>query len=328
MAEPGSPVAVLSIVGPGRSGSTLLAGILGELPGVVDVGELRWLWQRGVLEGRPCGCGAPPVQCPVWCQVLARTVGALSTPGNASAADREVVDIVAAQDRLARRSRRVRVIRSAREGGAGCPDLRRVRSVTGRLLEAIAATTGARVIVDASKRPIDAAVVAGLPGVDHYVLHLVRDPRAVAFSWRRSKELAGPGSNSGQMAKRGLVGSAERWTENNLGTELLRRYVPSDRWMRLRYEDFVAAPREALAPLLGMLGATGPSPVGADGTVELGRNHTVAGNPVRFRTGPVPIRADDEWRSAMTGRQKALVTGLTLPLLRRYGYPVSAGAGR
>ena len=48
---------VVSIVGPGRSGTTLLGEILGEVPGVFDAGELRWLWRRGLGEDRRCGCG-------------------------------------------------------------------------------------------------------------------------------------------------------------------------------------------------------------------------------------------------------------------------------
>lgn len=312
---------VLSIVGPGRSGSTLLAGIIGELPGAVDVGELRWLWQRGVLEGRPCGCGVPPVECPVWSAVLVKTLGDLPVLAGGSPADREVFDVVGALGRLGGRSVRRRVLRAASRPEPGWHDLAQVRAVTADLLRALAATTGARVVVDSSKRPVDAAVMAGVSDVDHYVLHLVRDPRAVAFSWGRVKERAGPGS--APMARRGPVASAERWAENNLGSELLRRHVPRDRWMSLRYEDFVAAPRESADRVQAWLGEPGPNPVGDDGTVELSGNHSVAGNPVRFTTGAVTIRADDEWRRAMPGRRQALVTALTLPLLARYGYPVS-----
>lgn len=312
---------VLSIVGPGRSGSTLLAGILGEPTGAVDVGELRWLWQHGVLEGRPCGCGVPPVECPVWSAVLVKTLGDLPAPGAGTAADREVFDVVAAMERLGGRPVRTRTIRSASRPEPRWHDLALVRAVTADLLVALAATTGARMVVDSSKRPVDAAVMAGVPEVDHYVLHLVRDPRAVAFSWGRVKERAGPGS--APMARRGAASSAERWMENNLGSELLRRHVPGERWLRLRYEDFVAAPGPTLDRLLGWLGEPGPSPIGADGTVELHGNHSVAGNPVRFTTGPVPIRADDEWRRALPARHRALVTTLTLPLLAHYGYPLS-----
>src|SRR5690349_9744511 len=68
--EPDTQVKVLSIVGSGRSGTTVLASILGEVDGFTSAGELRWLWERGVVEGRPCACGAVPAECPVWSPVV------------------------------------------------------------------------------------------------------------------------------------------------------------------------------------------------------------------------------------------------------------------
>ena len=48
---------VVYIVGWGRSGSTLLTAVLGELDGAFAAGELRMLWGRGVIGRRLCGCG-------------------------------------------------------------------------------------------------------------------------------------------------------------------------------------------------------------------------------------------------------------------------------
>ena len=70
---------VLYIAGTGRSGSTLLANILGEVDGVFAAGEVRYLWQRGLTERRLCGCGVPVRECPVWSRVLAEA-GHLDEP--------------------------------------------------------------------------------------------------------------------------------------------------------------------------------------------------------------------------------------------------------
>ena len=67
---------MLVIVGTGRSGSTLLGRLLGALPGAVHVGEVRFLWQRGLIEARLCGCGVPVPECPFWRTVLAEAYGA------------------------------------------------------------------------------------------------------------------------------------------------------------------------------------------------------------------------------------------------------------
>ncbi|MGH8968320.1 MAG: sulfotransferase [Actinomycetes bacterium] len=317
-----APVKVVSIVGPGRSGSTLLAQILGEIPGFLNVGELRWLWQRGLLEQRPCGCGLPPARCPQWSEVVRKALGDVITePGQALPSQR-IAEIVAVQRRVAARSRRVHVVRSAdRETGAS-RDVVQLRSHTADLIDAIAATTGARVVIDASKRPVDAAVLGGLRSVDHYVLHLVRDPRAVAFSWGRVKPLPTVDGRRGDMAKRSLTHSAGRWLESNLGCELLCRHVPASRWLAVRYEDFVVAPEAELRRVCTWLGEREVPAMGDGATVRLHANHTVAGNPRRFTIGEVSIRADDEWARAMSRRRQAVVASLTLPLLLRYRYPV------
>ena len=56
---------------------------------------------------------------------------------------------------------------------------------TGRLYTAIADTTGCDVIVDSSKWPQYGLLLSETLPFDVYVLHLVRDPRAVAYSWQR-----------------------------------------------------------------------------------------------------------------------------------------------
>src|SRR3989442_15817386 len=62
------PVKVLYIGGCGRSGSTLLDRMLGQVPGVFPLGELPHLW-RGLLHNAECGCGAPIRNCPFWLAV-------------------------------------------------------------------------------------------------------------------------------------------------------------------------------------------------------------------------------------------------------------------
>ena len=57
-----------------------------------------------------------------------------------------------------------------------------------------------------------------------------------------------------------------------------------------------------------------------DGSVVLSASHTVAGNPMRFRTGPTKLRRDDAWRQSLPRGRRVLVSALTGPLLARYGY--------
>jgi hypothetical protein len=315
-------VKVLSIVGPGRSGTTVLAGILGSVEGVVDVGELRWLWQRGLLERRTCGCGIPVDECPLWSAVVAEVV-----PGRSGSAADFAAEMAYAQLLLTSRRHRLRVIRSAATG-ADWPPLEPIRTVTADLVQAVAEVTGARVVVDSSKRAQDAAVLTGLRDVDHYVLHMVRDPRAVAFSWGKRDKTIRVAEGTRAMGSRGLLSSVSRWMENGLGAMALRPHLPSDRWMSLRYEDFAAHPRASIARILAFLGEDGALPFVDDDSVVLDVNHTVAGNPNRFRVGTVTIRLDDEWRRGMPRHRQFLVQALTWPLRLRFRRAFTGGPTR
>ncbi len=43
---------------------------------------------------------------------------------------------------------------------------------------------------------------------------------------------------------------------------------------------------------------------------------------MRFGTGPIQLRRDEQWRVELRPRDRALVTGFTAPMLRSYGYRV------
>ena len=116
--------------------------------------------------------------------------------------------------------------------------------------------SGESLVVETSKLPHLAAILAGARDVDHYVLHLVRDPRATAFSWQRRKALP-VADGLATMATMSPVASVRNWSRSGVEAELLRRHVPRDRWLFLRYEDFVAGPVAAVDRVLAFVGVPG-----------------------------------------------------------------------
>ena len=60
---------ILYIAGAGRSGSTLLERLLGQLPACVAVGEARHLWREDPTTAR-CGCGRVLTECDHWRAVI------------------------------------------------------------------------------------------------------------------------------------------------------------------------------------------------------------------------------------------------------------------
>jgi hypothetical protein len=107
----------------------------------------------------------------------------------------------------------------------------------------LSGVTQARLIVDSSKRPSNAAALRLIHGVDPYVIHLVRDARGVAHSRLRPK--ANP-DGAGEMPIVSSWVSGIDWMATNLAAEDLTRHWPPDRTILLRYEDFVTDPRNAI----------------------------------------------------------------------------------
>lgn len=303
-----TPPRVLYLTGWCRSGSTLLGNLLNELPGVVHVGELHYLWRNGIQRAgtnTSCGCGAELVDCPLWSGVLKRLVGDDDPAAVAARA--------AADQRALLRTRHAGLRLAESAGRAPAPyGVRRVRDRMVCLYTAIAAESGASVVVDSSKYPAEPAALAGAGGLDLRVLHVVRDPRATAHSWRRAKAY---------IPAMGAARSTAYWTGFGWASDRLAGVLPG-RWDRLRYEDLVAAPRESVAAVMRLAGLAGEPPVAADGTAELGVNHTVTGNPDRLRRGPVQVRDGQAWRRELPARDRLVATALAAPLLPRYRYPV------
>ena len=73
--EQNSRIRVEYIVSSGRSGSTLVGSVLGLADDHVFVGELRLVWQEGLVQNTPCGCGKPFLECPFWRKVFREAFG-------------------------------------------------------------------------------------------------------------------------------------------------------------------------------------------------------------------------------------------------------------
>lgn len=296
---------VLYIGGTGRSGSTVLAGVLASYEGLVPAGELRYLWDRGLHQNQLCACRQPFRSCPFWTEVVADAFGSFA------AADRlDVAGWSATLDRL----RFVPALAGPRLRTA------RFRSILAEygdalslLYRSIASISGARAVVDSSKDPSYAFALHALGAFDLSIVHLIRDSRAVAHSFTRARVRPEVHGRVEYMKRRSPLRTALLWDVNHGLFELLGRGEPGYR--RLRYEDFVRNP-EACAAEAASLVDPAPPVLRPGG----GWAHSISGNPVRFEQRPLKIRLDDEWQTQLGARNRRAVTVVTAPLLRRYGY--------
>ncbi|HET7518449.1 MAG TPA: sulfotransferase [Actinomycetes bacterium] len=310
---------VLYIGGVGRSGSTLLDRMLGRLDGVWSVGELVHLWDRGLRQNYRCGCGERFRDCAFW-----RRVGEEAFGGWDALDVEEVLALKWAVDR----NRFVPRMVLPALWPAYRARMERYLDLLERLYEAVGRVSGRPLVVDASKHASSAFLVRRLKDVDLRLVHLVRDSRGVAFSWTKPMRRTEVVEDDVLMRTYTPLRMGVRYLTYNLLFHLLRRLgVPT---LRLRYEALVRDPAPQLTRVLAHAGrapAGGELGFVGDGWVDLAPSHALAGNPMRFRSGRLPLRVDEEWRGQLRRRHRLLTSVSTWPLLLVYGY-LAKGTGR
>lgn len=217
-------------MGAGRSGSTILGVALGNCDGVFFAGELdKWL-QR---SGTPKLAGEERER--FWAQVLDQVEGAQELFGFEA---HRFLERSSALLRLGRR----RAARRLRE-----PYLR----VNESLYRAIAATAGATHIVDSAHYPLRAHELQAAPGIDLYLLFLVRDPHSVVASFARE-----------DVAERRFNAPTTNvylWLTYALSTLTFLRH-PRERRLLVRHEEFLEDPLAVLSGVLRHTGAPASTP--------------------------------------------------------------------
>ncbi len=304
-------LSLVFVGGIGRSGSTLIERLLGELPGVCSVGEIVHLWRRNLLDDERCGCGAAFSACGFWKAVGEQAFGGWNTvdPG-------EVLALKASVDR----TRHVPALLRASPPRALARQLTAYTDLYDRLYTAIAHVSGDPVVVDSSKHGSLAACLRHRYGASMRVVHVVRDPRAVAYSWSKTvrRPEATATSPEQDMARYSAPRAAAQWlAQNAIFGALARRGVET---LRVRYEDFAAAPEAEFRVVADFVGHRGEIGFRADQVTPSTASHALSGNPMRFATGPVEVRPDEAWRQGLDASHRLLVTAMTAPARKRYGY--------
>src|SRR4051812_29017973 len=198
------------IGGAGRSGSTFLESLLSSNPDCVCVGEVRWIWERGLKENHLCSCGEPFRECSFWTAVLNQAFGGSSVLD----AQRLIED----QRSLDRIRYILPLVFPRFRSAAFTERLRNHADILARLYSAILKVSGKQVVVDSSKDPTYGYLLAASPRISLSVLHLVRDSRAVAFSWSRKKHRPEIVSRQQYMRRFSTRQAAVLWITSNLLT--------------------------------------------------------------------------------------------------------------
>ena len=174
------------------------------------------------------------------------------------------------------------------------------------------------ILIDSTKTAWRSAIVpfrlASALGGDFTLVHLVRDPRAVA--WSGVKKAGRRGTHP--LLPLRSASAALGWWVANLGCELFASQYP-DRYMRLRYEDLARAPRDEIQGLFAKLVPGSEWPAEAIGGCD--NRHQLYGNRMRAANlSLAEVREDAAWQRDMPRLYRVFVSLLTAPLRWRYDY--------
>lgn len=285
------PTNVISIVGEGHSGSTLLDLILGSHPQVVSVGEADALESERRL-GEACACGETLDACELWGPVLERFDRHLAS---SPLSEKEITTLGSA---IRGRGRRLRyragilatmylpIHRAARLFGALTPAMYQRALQTQRLYDIVREETGRPVVVDSSKSVNRFRLLHALEPRRNKAIFLTRDGRAfVAGNLKR--EHLGPAA------------SAKEWQFTNSYTRRMLRAVPKSAYLHVRYEELCREPEAAVRRICTFVG------IEFDESMlhfRERRSHNVGGNRMRLG-GSDEIVEDVKWRQALTQDQ-------------------------
>ncbi len=274
------------------------------------MGETVYLWNRGVLSDHRCECGEPFSRCSFWTDVMDQ------------ARIHELYS-VAFERMWEQRSHSLRAIPRLLIRGRRDPNFHAAASAWGALFRAIAGVAGSTIVIESSKEPAFWLFLRLVPNIRVRTVHVVRDSRAVAFSWHRRP--VRPELAHQRVELMGVVPywkSAIKWSVVNLVFMTFRGRLHRGAFMTVKYEDFARSPDSCLSTIERRLGlepasTATPRPRSEPHLAQ----HSVSGNPVRFEPDRLAkVSLDREWRSSMPRRARALVAVLTLPLLIAYGY--------
>lgn len=305
---------VLFVSGFGRSGSTIIDNVLGQHDNVFSIGELRHIWQRGLLNNELCGCKKTILQCDIWHAILEdvftktdkQTFKSLAKLAESVDKPKYIHKMLLSYDHEYNQRKK------------------EYQDILSKLYISIQKNSGAKLIIDSSKTPSHGFLLNELENLELSILHLIRDSRAVAYSWQKKVSRPEIISSSENMPIYSSWKSAVWWNGANIVTEILGYKLNKKNYMQKRYEDFCKSPEIFIENILKEFLPDNSLDLNyiQNNKIQLDTTHTVAGNPSRFKIGNIEINEDNQWEKNITNKNKYIMNILTLPLLMKYGYKI------
>jgi len=316
------------ILAASHSGSTLLSMLLASHPQVATVGEMK-LSSMGNITRYRCSCGEFIRKCRFWSRVkegMARRGYDFDIAD--AGMDYRAVDSRYAQWLLGPLHRGM-LLESLRDGALRIsPTWRRqlpkIHQRNAALASTVGEITGAKVIIDSSKRALRLKYLLRNPELEVKVVRLIRDGRGVALTYMDPAGFAdakdpsrrGGGTGGNRENERLIMAqAAHQWRRCNEEAENVLHRIDKSQWTEVRYEELCEDTENTLERLFEFLGLDPDRRVRDFRMVE----HHVIGNGMRLDIAS-RISLDERWRSVLTEEELHMFDREAGEMNRRYGY--------
>jgi len=306
---------LIYIAGYGRSGSTLLGSLLHCQPLIHACGEMASFFNIYSSHSRLCSCGKTLDKCEFW---------------------NVVAEGLFQQGFLLEEFPYYSRIQKKREahwshGGSFAPTRYhgRYANLMRPFFDALAQHIQEKqVLVDSSKtaytNPLRPIAISQLAKFRVRVIHLVRDPRGVAWSVKRglNRRLeAGRQKKSLLPLSRAISG----WIFANRAACKLKSYFGEKNYFLVKYEDLVEKPDKVLENIaniwnLNLQKSMQVAKQARNGSeFQVPTMHQLAGNRMRF-SKTFSILPDYTWKEKLNSKTNTIVKISTRNLMKKYGY--------
>lgn len=300
-------IKLVLLIGSGRSGSTLIDLIVNMHPKVVGLGELS-NWNTKVFE-EYCACGDIVKSCPFWSKVISKV--------GWSENDFKDFREYKYQFDTPKKGYVFKINEHTQS-----PNFDKFLSKSNEIFSAISEVSDDSILFDSSKSPQRAFNLSKSDLLDVKIIHLMRDPRGVMWSFKKSFKKDLKAGLQRDMKGTSLLKSLYSWIAINSRafSTVKSANVPT---LSVNYEAFCANPDHEINRILEFVLGEKPK-TGIDLSESMAtESHVIAGNRLRMKKDIV-IKPDFDWKNNLNFFQKAFIYSLTFPLLKKFSSSSSA----
>jgi len=290
---------VIYIMGCGRSGTTILDIILGNHSGFLSLGELNNAMDAWNKK-RTCSCGVPVRQCRIW-----KNVGNIFFRSDSGG---EHYKIAKYQNDIERQIFIIKHILGFYDPSM----IHEYHSYIYNIFRVLEESSSAKAIIDSSKSVGRALALLRNAKIDVQIIHLVRDPRGVYFSFQKKNLIT---------STKNIWSLVAYWNKVNFLASLARLRLGDKKVLQVRYEDLISNTDKTIDKIAVFIKEDlSDVKIKLRDEVVMERGHLASGNRLRIQKIPLKLQPDFEWMKRLKLHEQIIITTHCLPLMIAYKY--------